>query len=57
MPGDDVDAGMYNDECHLLAGDRGSDTDSVSSTPTKSFRDSRLSIASRGSHTVKSPTL
>ncbi len=52
LQGDEVDAGMCDDELHLLAG--GSDTDSQSSSPTKSTPGLRRpSAQSKGSHTMK----
>ena len=51
------DEGGYDEGQHLLSGhDRGSDTDSLPSSPSKSFKGSRLSITSRASQSLKSPT-
>jgi len=56
MRDDQYHGQMDDEESHLLAPDRGSESDSLSSSPSKSFRSSRLSMASRGSAMLKSPT-
>lgn len=52
---EDDGGGGAEEERHLLGKERGSDTDSLPSSPSKSFRGSKLSIVSRGSAVLKSP--